>query len=222
MRSPGDARISRRSSRFSPLVSPPVSGRINAYDKTWEDWVKRTGELPPDFEAMPSIANLPDPLLLTKDGRQIAVTNEAQWNRQKQWIRSQMEQWVFGKMPPPPDNLRAVVTSTRREGTTTVRDVRLEFGPDHRATLTSAIDHSRRQRPVPRIPDQPQPESTLGSTPPYGGAILAATTPPMIRRTEEETLTMPTGTLRFTRSTTSPVSRAGHGRLRAPWIISSR
>jgi hypothetical protein len=38
-------------------------------------------------------------------------------------------------MPPRPDNLRAVVTGIRREGTTTVRDVRLEFGPDHRATL---------------------------------------------------------------------------------------
>ena len=121
--------------KIFPPSSPPVSGRINAYDKTWEDWVKRTGELPPDFEAMPSIANLPDPLILTKDGRQIAVTNEALWNSQKQWIRSQVEQWVFGKMPPPPDNLRAVVTATRREGTTTVRDVRLEFGPDHRATL---------------------------------------------------------------------------------------
>jgi pimeloyl-ACP methyl ester carboxylesterase len=121
--------------KIFPPSSPPVSGRINAYDKTWEDWVKRTGELPPDFQAMPSIANLPDPLILTKDGRQIAVTNEALWNSQKEWIRSQVEQWVFGRMPPPPDNLRAVVTGTRREGTTTVRDVRLEFGPDHGATL---------------------------------------------------------------------------------------
>jgi hypothetical protein len=37
-------------------------------------------------------------------------------------------------MPPAPDNLRAVVTATRREGGLTVREVRLEFGPDHRAT----------------------------------------------------------------------------------------
>ena len=47
----------------------PANGRINAHDRTWEDWLKRTGELPPDFDAMPSIPELPDPLLLREDGR---------------------------------------------------------------------------------------------------------------------------------------------------------
>ena len=119
---------------FSP-TRPPQTSRMNTHDKTWEEWVRRTGELPPKFEVMPSVPGLPDPLILTEGGRQIAVTNEALWNRQKRWIRSQVEQWVFGRMPPPPDNLRALVTATRHEGTTTVRDVRLEFGPDHRAIL---------------------------------------------------------------------------------------
>src|ERR1700733_10098205 len=121
--------------KIFPPTSTPITGRINAFDKTWEDWVKRTGELPPDFESIQSIPHLPDPLLLTEGGRQTPVTNEALWRRQKQWIRTQMEQWIFRKMPPQPDNLRGVVTATRREGSTTVRDVRLEFGPDHRATL---------------------------------------------------------------------------------------
>lgn len=119
---------------FSPS-SAPKNGRINAHDKTWEDWVKRTGELPPDFEAMPSIPHLPDPLIYTKNGQQIAVTTEALWERQKLWIRSQVEEWIFGTMPPAPDNLRAIVVAARREGTTNVRDVRLEFGPQHRAAL---------------------------------------------------------------------------------------
>src|ERR1700761_678416 len=66
--------------KIFPPSSPPESGRINAYDKTWEDWVKRTGALPPDFDSMPSIPGLPDPLLLTENGRQIAVTNEALWD----------------------------------------------------------------------------------------------------------------------------------------------
>ncbi len=38
-------------------------------------------------------------------------------------------------MPPAPNNLRAVVTGTHDENGVTVRDVRLEFGPDHKATL---------------------------------------------------------------------------------------
>ena len=113
----------------------PANGRINAQDKTWEDWVRRTGELPPDFDAMPSVAELPDPLMLDEGGRRVPVTTPQQWARKRRWIREQVEHWVFGTMPPAPDNLRAAVKGSHREGTATVRDVLLEFGPGHRATL---------------------------------------------------------------------------------------
>src|SRR5512140_1075443 len=106
-------------------------GRINAQDKSWEDWVKRTGELPPDFASMASIPELPDPLMF--EGK-VPVKTPADWARQKQWMREQIQHWMFGKLPPKPDNLRAVVTGTHMEGRVTVRDVRLEFGPGHRAT----------------------------------------------------------------------------------------
>ncbi|MBI4877750.1 MAG: alpha/beta fold hydrolase [Acidobacteria bacterium] len=113
----------------------PANGRINAQDKTWEDWVRRTGELPPDFDALPSVAELPDPLMLDEGGRRVPVTTPEQWARKKRWIREQVERWVFGSMPPAPDNLRATVKGSHREGTATVRDVLLEFGPGRRATL---------------------------------------------------------------------------------------
>jgi dienelactone hydrolase len=114
---------------------PPSNGRINAVDRTWEEWVRRTGELPPDFDAMPSIPELPDPLLLRDNGHAVPVTTPELWERQKRALRSQVEQWMFGRMPPAPDNLRATVTASRREDRTTVREVRLEFGPEHRASL---------------------------------------------------------------------------------------
>ncbi|MFB3830086.1 MAG: alpha/beta fold hydrolase [Bryobacteraceae bacterium] len=104
-----------------------ITGRITAVDKSWEDWQKRTGELPPDFDAMPSIPGLPDPLQ--------GVKTPAQWEQKRKWIRAQFERWVTGRMPPKPDNLRAAVTATRDEGGVTVRDVRLEFGPGRKATL---------------------------------------------------------------------------------------
>jgi dienelactone hydrolase len=113
----------------------PATGRINEHDRTWEDWLKRTGELPPDFNAMPSIPDLPDPLVLHEDGRSIPVTTPALWTRQRRALRTGIERWIFGQMPPAPDNLRATVTASRREGATTLRQVRLEFGPGQRATL---------------------------------------------------------------------------------------
>ncbi|MBI4902574.1 MAG: alpha/beta fold hydrolase [Acidobacteria bacterium] len=105
----------------------PPDGRINAVDRTWEDWIRRTGELPPDFDAMPSIPGLPDPLQGVQTG--------AQWTERKKVLRAGIEHWMYGKFPPAPDNLRAVVTATRKEGRATVREVRLEFGPSHKATL---------------------------------------------------------------------------------------
>ena len=98
---------------------------------------------------MPSIAGLPDPLVLFEGGRELPVTDAALWDRKKQLIRAQFEQWVFGKMPPAPDNLRAVVMGSRREGTATVRDVRLEFGPGHRATLQVQLIIPEGQGPFP-------------------------------------------------------------------------
>jgi dienelactone hydrolase len=114
---------------------PPATGRINAFDRTWEDWLRRTGELPPDFDAMPSIPDLPDPLVLREGGKTVPVTTPALWARQRQALRADVQHWIFGTMPPAPDNLRATVTATHREGGATVREVRLEFGPARRATL---------------------------------------------------------------------------------------
>jgi pimeloyl-ACP methyl ester carboxylesterase len=113
--------------KILPRRQVEITGRMNAHDKSWEDWLKRTGELPPDFDAMPSTPFLVDPL----EG----VQTRGQWKQKRQEIRAQFEQWVFGKMPPQPDNLRSVITESETDGKLTIRDVRLEFGPDHRGTL---------------------------------------------------------------------------------------
>lgn len=105
----------------------PETGRINAVDRTWEDWQKRTGELPPKFSAMPSQPFLPDLL----EG----IHNGDDWSKRRREVRAQLEHWLSGHMPPAPDNLRAIVTGEKQEGDITVRDVRLEFGPNHRGTL---------------------------------------------------------------------------------------
>jgi dienelactone hydrolase len=120
--------------RLLPSRSP-LTGRMNAVDKTWEEWVERTGELPPDFEAMPSRAHLPDPLIKWEDGTATPIQSPEEWEEQRAWIRAQVEHWIFGQMPPAPDNLRVAFTEEKREGGVTIRDVLLEFGPEHRASL---------------------------------------------------------------------------------------
>jgi dienelactone hydrolase len=117
-------------SELKALLSPSnlkATARINAVDRTWNDWVDRTGELPPDFDTLPSQPFLPDPLA--------GVRSRQEWRKRREEIRALLERWVTGRMPPRPTNLRAVVLDERKEGEVTVRDVRLEFGPDHKATL---------------------------------------------------------------------------------------
>lgn len=121
--------------------SPPTTGRINAVDLTWEEWQKRTGELPPKFSALPSQPFLPDVLA--------GVQDSADWLRRKREIRAQMEHWLTGRMPPAPDNLRAVITAEHRENDIVVRDVRLEFGPDHRGVLRLQLLIPPHRQPLP-------------------------------------------------------------------------
>ncbi len=120
---------------LAPTVLDPSIGRISAIDRTWEDWIARNGELPPDFESMPSSADLPDPLVLRDRQPAVPITTAEHWQQQREWIKTQFEQWVFGRMPPPPGNLRSTITSEIQEAGITTRKVLLEFGPGHRAKL---------------------------------------------------------------------------------------
>jgi dienelactone hydrolase len=105
----------------------PQTGRMNAHDKTWEQWQKRTGELPPDFSRLASQPFLPDPL----EG-----VTRATWAERRRRIRADFEKWVFGRMPPAPDNLTAEVVREDKTGEgLRIRDVVLRFGPERKATL---------------------------------------------------------------------------------------
>jgi dienelactone hydrolase len=134
---PGQDSVARQRQALAELKSllppsnPKATARMNAVDRTWNEWVDRTGELPPDFESMPSEPFLPDPLK--------GVKTPEDWQKRRGEIRAQIEQWITGRMPPKPDNVRAVITGDRKEGGLMVRDVRLEFGPAHKAYLRLQI-----------------------------------------------------------------------------------
>ena len=138
--------------KILPPSNTRITGRISALDKSWEEWARRTGELPPDFDRMPSVPGLPEARFTTREA----------WPGERQRIRALFEQWFYGKMPPAPDNLRAVVTATRDENGVTVRDVRLEFGPDHRATLRVQLMIPPGQRAVPRLSDESPAHAAVG------------------------------------------------------------
>ena len=111
-------------------------GAVSVEDETFRDWVKRTGELPPDFDRLPSIPFLPDPLLIDEGTRNIPVATLSQWEEKRSRMKEQLRFYILGSCPPPPDNLRSRIISEKKEGPVTLRTVELSFGPANQAKLT--------------------------------------------------------------------------------------
>jgi len=111
-------------------------GRVSFLDETFRDWIDRTNELPPDFDTLPSIPFLPDPLILDEGGKNEPVTSRSQWEEKRKWMKEQLEYYITGSYPPKPENLKAGILSEKKDGETTLRMICLTFGPDYRANLT--------------------------------------------------------------------------------------
>lgn len=120
-------------------VLPPdriSNGRVSFLDETFKDWLKRTGELPPDFSKMPSIPFLPNPLVFDEGDKNIPVTSNEQWVKKREWMKKQLQYYITGTYPPKPDNLQVKILNEKKDGETTLKMVELSFGPQHQAKLT--------------------------------------------------------------------------------------
>lgn len=120
-------------------VLPPErisNGRVSFLDETFKDWLKRTGELPPDFSKMPSIPLLPNPLILDEGGKNIPVISNEQWVKKREFMKNQLQYFITGTYPPKPNNLQVKTLSEKKDGETTVKMIELSFGPQHQAKLT--------------------------------------------------------------------------------------
>jgi len=111
--------------------------RVSLQDSTWEDWLKRSGELPPDFASMPSVPMLPDPLLYNRNGEMRRITTVAQWRDQREWIKKQYQEWISGHIPPAPPVVKAeVLSDTIDANGSRIQLIRLRFGPQMKGTMT--------------------------------------------------------------------------------------
>lgn len=115
------------------------NGRVSFLDRTFTDWLKRTGELPPDFDLMPSLPFLPDPLVIDEGRKNIPVRTKEQWREKRQWLSEQLQHYITGTFPPTPANLKAEILNEKQDGKVRLTTVLLTFGPEHRAKLTLEV-----------------------------------------------------------------------------------
>ncbi len=104
-------------------------------DPAWNEWLQRTGELPPDFDSLPTLMDLPDPLLLEEDGKPVRITTRPQWERKRAYLRQMFQHYVTGRFPPSPGNVEAAILRETKDGGIIIRDVLLTFGPGRQARL---------------------------------------------------------------------------------------
>ena len=110
--------------------------RISVKDSTYADWLKRTGELPPDFSTMRSYPLLQDPLILYKNGKDYPITTKEQWREQKDSVKARFEHWISGQAPAAPKDFKVAILSDKVERGVRVQLVKLSFGPDYRGVMT--------------------------------------------------------------------------------------
>jgi pimeloyl-ACP methyl ester carboxylesterase len=98
----------------------------------FQEWLAKTGELPPDFDSLPRVNGLPDPLKFL-DGR--PVRNAAEWRTRRAEIWQLYQKYDLGMFPPKPKLDRAVMLDETPGNGYLIRNVRLEFGPQGKATM---------------------------------------------------------------------------------------
>lgn len=123
---------------------------VSFHDSTWLDWVKRTGELPPNFEALPSIPFLPDPLVIDEGGKDIPIETLSQWKEQREYIKQQVKHLFSGTFPAPPENLKSKILEERvNEDGVKIEMIELRFGKNDQAKLTLEVFTPPGEGPFP-------------------------------------------------------------------------
>lgn len=113
------------------------NGTVSSLDKTFNDWLQRTGELPPDFDKLPSINSLPDALVFDEGKRNITVRTGGQWQKRKKEIAEKLQYYITGTFPEiSSTEVHPRIIHEGMDGDVTVRTVELNFGPDLKAKLT--------------------------------------------------------------------------------------
>jgi len=103
---------------------------------------------------LPIMAELPDPLIAA-DGQ--AITTAAQWAAQRERMKTIIQHYALGRMPPPPGAVtgKELAVHTVLDATATCRVVQLAFGPDaklgFRAVLFIPAETAAHKAPFPVI-----------------------------------------------------------------------
>jgi cephalosporin-C deacetylase-like acetyl esterase len=119
--------------------------RLFPKSEPWEKWLQTKKELPPDFDHLPGVPFLPDPLRFA-NGREV---KKDEWPKRRQELLGLFQHWVIGTFPPTPTNLVAENVRSREEAGCVIDEVTLAFGPRQAAKLHVELIFPKGNPPFP-------------------------------------------------------------------------
>ncbi|MEM6804304.1 MAG: acyl-CoA thioester hydrolase/BAAT C-terminal domain-containing protein [Bacteroidota bacterium] len=120
---------------------------VSPIDSSWEAWQRRTGELPPNFDIIPTQV-LPHDLmkdLLSGD----KIENNSQWKGQKRVMTAVLKTWLTGTFPAKPSNIKAEVLESREEREIKIEQLRISWGNHPDLSIRASIYYPPGEGPFP-------------------------------------------------------------------------
>lgn len=105
---------------------------------SFDEWLGKTGELPPDFDALPRVNSLPDPLTFV-DGKR-KVKTPADWRKRRAEIIKYYEMYDIGTIPPKPKLDRIVPVDPSQTGSGNQGFGSRGAGPPAEGSVTRTVD----------------------------------------------------------------------------------
>ncbi len=126
---------------FSTVAADSPDAEVTAFlelvppSPPFSKWLDSSGEAPPDYSALPAYAPLPPPLSPVIAGVPTPITDIPGWRTERERLLHELQHWIVGSVPPPPENLTAKVLKEEMVPGARIREVELRFGPDQKAHL---------------------------------------------------------------------------------------
>lgn len=119
----------------------------------------------PEPKDLPPNPSMPDPFTFFADGSK--ATTAGQWAVRRAELKSLIQQYSIGHLPPPPGNVVSTEVRTLPvlDGKATYRLIKLTFGPENACSLEVALFVPASSSPVPVFVN-PRFQATPGGTPP--------------------------------------------------------
>ncbi|MBN2508155.1 MAG: prolyl oligopeptidase family serine peptidase [Verrucomicrobia bacterium] len=119
--------------------------RLFPPSEPWEQWLRQSRELPPDFNLLPSTPFLPDPLRFADGGE----ARKEEWPRRRRELLVLIQHYLTGVAPPSPANGRPSTLQSREEPGAFIDEVTWAFGPGHAARLRFELILPKAPGPFP-------------------------------------------------------------------------